>query len=184
MRSVCCGESGERKRGVRAQKAEWLFCADTPPVLRRGAELCAECGLGERPVVSPPASKAECGTPSRASQEAATPRWSRRIGTVLSRRRVVTVGVAGDSLATVCPHRGERVGSAKPSPSRVPPAGAAADAPAGRGGPLNLRCGGCRRLVVECSLSPQKRRPSFVDHQSLFFQNHRASHGLLFTDLL
>ena len=47
------------------RKAEWLFCDDAPSILRRGVERRADCGLGERPVVSPPASRAECGTPSR-----------------------------------------------------------------------------------------------------------------------
>ena len=78
------------------------------------------------------------------------------------------MGVAGDSLATVCPARGVGVGSAKPLPSRVPPAGAPADSPVGRGGLFNLRVGDCRRLVEESYLRFSKRVPAFINLPSFF----------------
>ncbi len=90
MRGVCCGDAGDRVCGVMLKSGvTFLRRHAAGPRRSRAVPSLAD---GRRPVVSPMASRAECGTPSRALPEAATPtRRSRLIGTVLARRRVVIV---------------------------------------------------------------------------------------------
>lgn len=133
MRGVCCGVDSNGLCGV-VVKAESLICDDTPPVPRRSRAV-PSLADGSRPVVSPMASRAECGTPSRALTEAATPtRRSRLIGTVLARRRVVIVwgsrAIASRRCAllvvsVLAPPSPCRVGFHPPALPPVVPSGAA-----------------------------------------------------------